>query len=111
MTMVGRMVPDDVDHRRTRAACVMQIRYAVAETRTEVQQRRRRDTCHARVSVGGAGDHALEQAEHTTHVRVVIERSDKMHFRGAGIGKTCGHPSVHERLHERFGTVHLSPPR
>ena len=51
------------------AARVVQVGEAVGEARPAMQQRRGRLAGHARVAVGGAGHHALEQSEHAAHAR------------------------------------------
>ena len=57
--VIRRVVADDVDDRRARPARVVQVREAVAETGTEVQQRGRGLAGHAPVAVGRAGRRRL----------------------------------------------------
>src|SRR5271154_5632652 len=52
-----------------------------------MQQRRRRLFAHSGIAVGGAGDDTLEQAEYAAHTLDPVEGGDKMHLRGAWIGK------------------------
>ena len=62
--MKSRVIADDIHHRRRGLHGVVQIGEAVREAGTEVQQGRRRRLLHARIAVGSAGRHALEQREH-----------------------------------------------
>ena len=71
----------------SRPARVVQVGEAVGEAGAEVQQRRGRLAGHARVAIGGAGHHALEQAEHAAHPGDRVERRDEMHLRRAGVGE------------------------
>jgi hypothetical protein len=52
-----------------------------------VQQRAGRLAGHARVAVGRAGDHALEQPEDGAHPGLLVQRRDEVHLRRAGIGE------------------------
>src|ERR1700692_2555766 len=78
----------------------------MGEPRTEMQQRRGRRAFHAEIAVGRPGHHALEQAEHAAHALDPIKRCDKMHLRGAGIGKTDANAARHQGPHQTFRTVH-----
>ena len=89
---------------------VVQIGEAVGEAGTEMQQGRGRRALHAVVAVGGAGHHALEQAEHAAHALDPVERGDEMHLRGAGIGEADIHAARDQRPHQTFRTVHRSAP-
>ena len=108
--VVDRVVADDVDDRRRRAARVVQIGEPVGEAGAEMQERRGRLSGDAAVAVGGAGGDALEQAQHAAQARVGIERADQMHFGSAGIGETNLHAAVDQRLRERLRAVHLRAP-
>ena len=103
--MVGRVVADDVDHRRLRAPRVVQIGEAVGEARPAVQQRGRRLLRHARVAVGRAGRDALEQAEDAAHAGHAVERGDEMHLAGAGIGEAGVDAGREQRADKAFGAV------
>ena len=61
---------------------------------------------HARVAVGRAGHHALEQAEHAAHAGDAVERGDEVHLRGAGIAEAGIDPAFQQRVHQAFGAVH-----
>jgi hypothetical protein len=87
----------------------VQVGEAVGEAGTEMQQGCGRLLGHARIAVGCAGRHALEQREHAAHALDAIERGDEMHFRGAGIGEADIHAAIDQRAHQTFGTVHLDP--
>ncbi len=105
LDVVGGVVADDVDHGHPALACVVQVGEPVAEAAAEVQQGRGRLAGHARVAVGGAGSHALEQAEHGAHLRRAVERGDEMHLRGAGIAETDRDAGIHEGAHQGVGAV------
>ena len=108
--VVGRLVAHDVDDRRLRAAGVVQVGEAVGEARAAVQQRRRRLAGHARVAVGRAGHHALEQAEHAAHAGHAVECGDEVHLRGAGVAEAGIDAAFQQRVDEAFGAVHFALP-
>ena len=83
--VIGRLVADDVDDRCGGAACVVQVGQAVGEAGAAMQQCRGRFAGHAGVAVGGAGHHALEQAQDAVHAGNPVERGDEVHLRRAGI--------------------------
>ena len=85
---------------------VVQVGDPVAEAGTEVQQRRRRPTAHARVPVGGAGDDPLEQSEHRAHPRLAVERGDEVHLRRARVREADVDVVVDERADQRLRAVH-----
>ena len=85
--MVRRVLPDQVDDWHLRPACIVQIGEAIAQARSEMKQRARRFLNHARISIGGACDHALEETENATHFLNLIERGDDMDFRCTWIRK------------------------
>ena len=104
--MVGRLVAHDVDDRRLRAPGVVQVGEPVGEARAAVQQRRRRLARHARVAIGCAGHHALEQAEDAAHSRDAVECGDEVHLGGAGIAEAGFDAAVQQTVHKAFGAVH-----
>ena len=104
------MLADDVDDAGMRLLGVVQIGKAVGEAGPEMQQRRGRRALHAEIAVGGAGHHALEQAEHAAHALDPIQRGDEMHLRGAGIGKADVNAARDQGPHQTFRTVHRSAP-
>ncbi|MGY3356053.1 hypothetical protein ACVWZK_002716 [Bradyrhizobium sp. GM0.4] len=104
------MLADDVDDAGIRLLGVVQIGKAVGKTGAEMQQRRGRRALHAEIAVGGAGHHAFEQAEHATHAGHAVERCDKMHLGGAGVGEADVDPALDHRPHQTFRTVHPSAP-
>jgi hypothetical protein len=61
-------------------------------------------------TVGGAGDHALEQAEDAPHGGHVIERGHEVHLGRAGIGKADIDIGLDERREKGSGTVHRVAP-
>ena len=80
MEMVRRVLADHVDDRYLRPAGVVQIRKAVAESGTEMQQRACRFLRHASISVGCASDHAFEQAQHAPHFWNPVKRGNNVDF-------------------------------
>ena len=104
--VIGRVLADDVDDAGRGLLGVVQVGDAVAETGTEMQQRRGRRALHAVVAVGGAGHHAFEQAEHAAHAVDAIERGNEVHFRSARVGETHVHLARDQRSHQTFRTVH-----
>jgi len=104
------VLADDVDDAGIGLLGVVQIGEAVGEARTEMQQRRGRRSLHAEVAVGGPRHHAFEQAEHAAHTGHAVERCDKMHLGGAGIGEADVHPALDHRPHQAFRTVHPKAP-
>ena len=111
LVVVRRVVADDVDDRGVRAARVVQVGDAVAEPGPEVQQRGGGPVGHAGVAVGGAGDDALEQAEHRAHLGHGVERGDEVHLRRARVGEADVDAGVDEGADQGLGAVHgWSPP-
>jgi hypothetical protein len=108
--MVGGVVADDVDERRARPAGIVQVCEPVAETRAEVQQRRRRLAGHAPVPIGGAGDDPFEQAERGAHLGHRVERGDEVHLGRARVREAHVDVAVDERPDERLRSVHGVPP-
>ena len=87
LQVIGGVVSDDVDDRAMGAPCIVKVREPVRETGAGMQQGCGRPPRHSRITVGGAGDHALEQTEHATHRGLSIQGGDKMHLGGAGVGE------------------------
>jgi hypothetical protein len=108
--VVARLVADDIDHGRMRAARIVHIGDAVGETRPAVEQRRRRLAGHAAVAVGRAGHHGFGHAEDAAHALDLVQRGDEMHFGGAGVGKTGIHAAGEQRADEAFGAIHGGNP-
>ena len=104
------MVAHDVDDGRVRPAGVVQVGQPVAEAGPEMQQRGRGPAGHPAVPVGGAGDHALEQAQDAAHGGHVVEGGDEVHLRGAGVGEAHVDAGVDQRREEGTGTVHEVAP-
>ncbi len=90
----------------------MQVREAVAEAGAQVEQRRRRLVGHAPVAVGGAGDHALEQAQHAADALDAVEGGHEVHLGGAGVREAHVDPARHQRPRQTLRPVHglSSPP-
>ena len=105
--MIGRVIADDVDQRGHRLVGVVQIGEAVAQPRPEMQQGRRRLVGHAPVAVGGAGDDALEQPEHTADTLDPVQGRDEMHLGGAGVGEADFDAAGHQGPRQTFSAVHF----
>ena len=104
--VIGRVLADDVDDAGVGLLGVVQIGQAVGEAGPEMQKRRSGCALHAVIAVGGAGHHALEQAEHAAHPLDPVQCGDEMHLRGAGIGEADIHAACDQRPHQTFRTVH-----
>ena len=96
--------------RATGAPCVVKVRQPVRETGPGMQQRCGRPPRHPRIAVGGAGDHALEQAKDTAHRRFAIEGGDKMHLGRAGVGEADIDAIGEKRVAQPISPVHSAPP-
>ena len=100
------MVANDVDDRACCPARVVEIRQAVGQARTQMQQGARRPARHSAISVGRAGSDVLLQNQHRPHAGDIVERGDEVHFRRAGIGETDINAIGDERTQQTFSTVH-----
>ena len=105
----ARMLADHVQQRRSRTACVVQVGTGVGQPGAQVQQREGRSPRHARVAVGGAAAHALEEAEDGTQTRSAVEGGHQRQLGGAGIGEADVDSSGSRRAHQRVGSVHGTP--
>jgi hypothetical protein len=104
--VAGGMLADDDHQRSAGPAGVVEVRQSIAEPGPEMQQRRRGTSGHAAEPVGRAGRDTLEQAQHTPHLRISVERRHEMHLRRAWIRETDIHASGQQAFHHRFGTSH-----
>ena len=105
-TVIRCVIANDIHDRRGSAAGIVQIRQAVCQAGTAMQQRRGGLAGHTGVTIGGAGHHALEQAEHAAHAGDAVERRDEMHLGRAGIGEAGIDTAVQQRVHQTFGAIH-----
>ncbi len=108
--VIGRLVADHVDDAGAGAPRVVQVREAVRQTGSAVQQRRGRLAGDAVVAVRRAGDDVLLQAEHAAHAGDAVERRDEMHLAGAGIGEAGVDAALEQRVDQAFGSVHSHSP-
>ena len=108
--VIGRMVADDVDHRRRGLVGVVDVGEPVGHARARDAARSPPVVGHPGIAVGGPGDHPLEEAEHAAHAVDPVERGDKMHLRGAGIGKAHIDAAADQRAHQAFRAVHRPSP-
>jgi hypothetical protein len=60
--VIGRLIADPVDERRTCTPRIVQVRYAVGKAGPKMQQRRGGATRHARPSVRGARADVFKQS-------------------------------------------------
>jgi len=104
--VIRGLVADDVDDRRLRAACVVQVGQAIGQARTAMEQRGCRLVGHARVAVGRTGDHTFEQAQHAAHAGNPVQCGHKMHLAGARVGEACIDAAGQQRLDQAFRAVH-----
>jgi hypothetical protein len=111
LRVVGRVVADDVDDRRRRAARVVKIGEPVGQAGAEVQQRGGRLFGHATVAIGHPRHCAFEQAEDRAHAVDTIERGDEVHLRGARIAEADFDTAVDEGSDEALCAVHAEPRR
>ncbi len=107
LEVMAGVVADDVDDAGAGFPRIVEVGEAIGEARPQMQQCRGRRSLHAEKAIGRAGRHALEQAEHAAHRRIV-QRLQKMHFRGAGIGETELDALADQGFDEAFGAVHVS---
>ena len=91
LNMVAGVLAHDVHDRRLRTAGVMQVRQAVGQARSEMQERHGRFVGHTGVTVGRPRNDAFEQPKDAAHPGLSVQCGDKMHFRRARIGETYIH--------------------
>lgn len=65
---------------------------------------------HAGIAIGRTGGHALEEGEHTAHVRNGVQCGHEMHLRGTGVGKAHVNTTIDQGVDQSLGTVHLPTP-
>jgi len=102
-TVIDGMVPDDIDHRRVRALGIVDIGPAIEVAGAEVQQRHRRLALDPAIAVRRARRHALEKTEDGVYPRLPVERGNKVHLRGAGIGEAGRHAMIGQGGDQRIG--------
>ncbi len=78
--VIGRVLADDVHHRRISALCVVKIGDAVCKARSKMEQCGRWLVRHAGVTVRGARNNAFEKSENASHLRLAVECRHKVHF-------------------------------
>ena len=87
----------------------MKVREAIREPRTSMKQCCGRASGHSRIAVGRTSDDALEQAEHTTHRGLSIQRGDKMHLGSARVGEADVDAVGEKRVAQSISPVHAAP--
>jgi hypothetical protein len=104
--VIARLIADDVHHARWCAPGIMQVGQPVCEARPAMHQRRGGLAGDAVIGVGRTGCHRFVQTEHTAQPRDAVERRDKMHLAGAGIGEHRVDPRFTQGVDKRFGAIH-----
>src|SRR5579863_7384793 len=97
--VVGCVLTDDIDDRDLGTPRIVKVCRAVGETGAEMQQSASGLSSHAGVTVGRPRDYSFEQAQHTPHLRNLIERGYHVDFGRAGIAETSGHVSGNQRAY------------
>ena len=105
------MVAHDIDDRGPGPTGIVEVGEAIGETQPGVEQGRGRLVGHSAVTIGRRRHHALEQAEHATHLRPAVERRHEMHLGRAGIGKAEIDAVTEQRVAENVRSVHAPAPR
>src|SRR6267142_1280828 len=105
-TWPGAVRAADVDDARAGLARVVKVGEPVAEPGTQVQQGGGRPVGHAPVAVGGAGHHALEEAEHTADAVHLVQRGHEVHLGRARIREADLDSARHQRSRQTLRTVH-----
>jgi hypothetical protein len=104
--VAGGVVAHDVEHGHAALARVVQVGQAVAQAAAQVQQCGGGLACHARVAVGRARGHALEQRQHGAHLGFAVERGDKVHLARARVGEADVDACIDQGLHQGLCAVH-----
>lgn len=76
-----------------------------------MKQRGRWLARHATISVRSSCHDTFKQAQHASDPWYAIQCGNKVHFRGAGIGKTCVNAALGERMHKALCAVHATATR
>ena len=106
--MPGGVFADNDQHRRVRAAGVVQIAKPVRQSRTEVQQGHRRLFGHAGITVGGPGAYALKQTQNRPYLRRAVQGLHHGHLGGSGVGEAHFDAALGGRLHQELRASHCS---
>jgi len=93
-------------HRRLRELCVVHVGQSIGQDRAQVEQCCCRALCHARIAIGGAGDHSFEQAQDAPHLRLPVEGAHEMHFGGAWICKANIHLICKQGVAQTICAIH-----
>src|SRR6478736_331959 len=110
LRMIGSVVTDDIDDRRPRATCVVEIGEPVGQARPQMQQGSGRLLSHATVAIRHSGYRTFEKTEHDSHSLDPVERRHEMHFRRAGIAETDFNARPDKRSQKTFRAVHVASP-
>ena len=85
--IITLIIARDVDEEAIGAFRVVQIREAISEPRTHMQQGRSWATGHPGVAIRSPGADTLKQAKHGAELRHRIELLNDLHLRRTRIGK------------------------
>jgi hypothetical protein len=55
-------------------------------------------SCHPRISIGCSGYYAFKQAKYGAYALYLVDCSDKVHLRGAGVGEADFYVAIHKRF-------------
>src|ERR1700722_8005660 len=105
--MIGRVLAYEVDDRHVRAACIVQIREAVPDAGTKMQESAGRFFGHAGVTIRGSRSDTFEQAEHTANFRNAVKGSDNVDFRSARVREARFNSTRHQGTNQTFCAIHL----
>ena len=94
------VITDDVDDRTVGTTGVMQVGEPVSQTWAEVEQGCGWTSGDTGVAVGRSGGHTLEEGEHASHRRHIVEGGDEVHLRGARVHEAGIDPVVDEGADE-----------
>ena len=105
--VVGGVVTHDVDDAGASLLRVVQVRQAVGEARSQVQQGGGWLLQHPVVAIRGARHDAFEEAQDAAHPWDLVESRHEVHLGRAGIGETDVDTAREQRPHQAFRAVHL----
>jgi hypothetical protein len=100
------MLPNETDDGNMSPAGIVQIRKAVGESRTQMQESACRLFGHARVTISGPGDYTFKKAEHAAHFRQMVEGRDEVDLRGPGVCEASFHSTGYEGSSQTLCAIH-----
>ena len=88
----------------------MEVGQTVAQSRPQVQQRRRGSPGYPGVAVRGSGGHTFEEREDPLHLGHVVQGGDEVHLGGSRVGEADIDTRAHQSGQERPRPVHAVSP-